>query len=67
MLLGGATDVGLWVTKRLQRLPKIIWLGRIAGFDFIREDADGVRFGAGVKLDRRGAAARRSFIPISAC
>ena len=42
VLLGGATDVGLWVTKRLQRLPKIIWLGRIADFDFIRED-DGRR------------------------
>ena len=55
VLLGGATDVGLWVTKRLQRLPKIIWLGRIADFDFIREDADGVAFGAGVKLDDAAA------------
>ncbi len=50
VLLGGATDVGLWVTKRLQKLPKIIWLGRIADFDFIHSDEDGVAFGAGVKL-----------------
>ncbi len=42
VLLGGATDVGLWVTKRLQRLPKIIWLGRVAGLDFLLEDEDGV-------------------------
>ena len=50
VLLGGATDVGLWVTKRLQRLRKIIWLGRVAAFDVILSDGDGVRFGAGVSL-----------------
>ena len=50
VLLGGATDVGLWVTKRFMRLPKIIWLGRIADFDVIYKDAQGVALGAGVKL-----------------
>ena len=50
VLLGGATDVGLWVTKRLQRLPKIIWLQRIAEFDGVRQDEHSVTFGAGVKL-----------------
>ena len=50
VLLGGATDVGLWITKRFMRLPKIIWLGRIADFDFVHKDADGVAFGAGMKL-----------------
>ena len=50
VLLGGATDVGLWVTKRFMRLPKIIWLGRIANFEFINENDDGITFGAGVKL-----------------
>lgn len=49
-LLGGATDVGLWVTKRMMRLRKIIWLGRVAAFDFLHADEDGVAFGAGVKL-----------------
>ncbi len=49
-LLGGATDVGLWVTKRMMRLDKIIWLGRIADFDFIRADGDAVSLGAGVTL-----------------
>ena len=50
VLLGGATDVGLWVTKRLMRLTKIIWLGRIAAFDAILSDGDCVRFGAGASL-----------------
>ena len=30
-LVAGATDVGLWVTKQLRDLPKIIWLGRVQG------------------------------------
>jgi len=50
VLLGGATDVGLWVTKRLMRLPKIIWLGRVAGFDRIAIGAAGLTIGAGAKL-----------------
>ena len=29
-LVAGATDVGLWITKQLRDLPKIIWLGRVA-------------------------------------
>jgi xanthine dehydrogenase small subunit len=56
VLLGGATDVGLWVTKRLQRLPKIIWLGRVAGLDFLDRDDDGMVFGAGVKLSEAAPA-----------
>ena len=35
MLVAGATDVGLWVTKQLRDLPKIIWLGRVEGLDAI--------------------------------
>jgi xanthine dehydrogenase small subunit len=45
-LVAGATDVGLWVTKRLQTLPKIIWLGRVRGLDAIAEAPDAVTFGA---------------------
>ncbi len=51
VLLGGATDVGLWVTKRLQRLPKIIWLGRIAGFDKHDGDDDQLSLRAGLSLE----------------
>ena len=48
VLTAGATDVGLWVTKQLRDLPKIIWLGRVAGLDGIDDAADAVTFGATV-------------------
>jgi xanthine dehydrogenase small subunit len=47
-LLSGATDVGLWVTKRLLDLKKIIWLGRIEGFEAIEDGASSLRLAAGV-------------------
>ena len=34
-ILAGGTDVGLWVTKQLRRLPKIVHLGRVAGLDAV--------------------------------
>lgn len=46
-LVAGATDVGLWVTKQLRDLPKIIHVGRVAGFDSIRDEADTLVIGAG--------------------
>ncbi len=49
-LVAGATDVGLWVTKQLRDLPKMIWLGRVKGFDEIEDRRDAVSFGAMVTL-----------------
>ena len=46
VLVAGATDVGLWVTKELRELRKIIWLGRVRGLDAIEDDAERVTFGA---------------------
>ena len=46
-LVAGATDVGLWITKQLRALPKIILLGRVASLAKIRETAQGFHFGAG--------------------
>lgn len=46
VLVAGATDVGLWITKKLQALPKIIWLGRVRGLDAIADTTDAVTFGA---------------------
>ena len=43
-LVGGATDVGLWITKQLRDLKRVIWLGRVAGLDTIGESADGALF-----------------------
>ncbi len=47
-LVSGATDVGLWITKQLRDLTKIIWLGRVRGLDTISVDGDAVTFGATV-------------------
>ena len=50
-LVAGATDVGLWITKQLRDLKRVIWLGRVAGLDEVRETPDGaLSLGAGVTL-----------------
>jgi xanthine dehydrogenase small subunit len=48
VLLAGATDVGLWITKQLRDLPKIIWLGRVRGLDEIDASDIAVTLGAAV-------------------
>ena len=51
-LVGGATDVGLWITKQLRDLKRVIWLGRVAGLDRVGESADGaLSIGATLKLE----------------
>jgi xanthine dehydrogenase small subunit len=46
--VSGATDVGLWVTKRLDDPRKLLWTGRIAGFDRVTETDESVFLAAGV-------------------
>ena len=48
-IIGGATDVGLWITKKLMTLDKIIHVGR-AGLDTIEPTADSLNIGAAVTL-----------------
>jgi xanthine dehydrogenase small subunit len=51
-LVGGATDVGLWITKQLRDPKRVIWLGRVAGLDKIGESADGaLSLGATLNLE----------------
>lgn len=45
-IVGGATDVGLWITKQLRDLPKIIHTGRAAGIADVISDGSGVTIGA---------------------
>jgi len=46
-IVAGATDVGLWITKQLRDLPKIIHLGRVRGFDHIEDTGYELLIGAG--------------------
>ena len=57
-LVGGATDVGLWVTKHLRDLKRVIWLGRVEGLDAVGESPGGaLSLGATLKLEDGAAAA----------
>jgi xanthine dehydrogenase small subunit len=51
-LVAGATDVGLWITKQLRDLKRIIWVGRVAGLDGFQPTADNwVSLGATLTLE----------------
>lgn len=60
LLVGGATDVGLWVTKALRDLPEVAFLHRLRDLQRVEALSDGLRIGAGVTISRlRGAMAGR--------
>jgi xanthine dehydrogenase small subunit len=48
VLVAGATDVGLWVTKQHRHLATMIDVTRVAGLGEIKEMPDGLVIGAGV-------------------
>ncbi len=50
-LIGGATDVGLWVTKRLQDLENVVFLADVAELKEIRVRSDFIRVGAMVRVN----------------
>ena len=51
LILAGATDVGLWITKALQTPPRILWLGRLRGaFTAIEAGDKALSLGAGLTL-----------------
>ncbi|MEM7072697.1 MAG: xanthine dehydrogenase small subunit [Pseudomonadota bacterium] len=52
LLFNGATDVGLWLTKNLNRFAKMIWLGRVAELEAWHENADQLSLGGGVRYDQ---------------
>jgi xanthine dehydrogenase small subunit len=51
-ILGGCTDIGLWVTKALQTNPLMIYTGEVAELKQIGETGQGLRIGAAVPLER---------------
>lgn len=55
-IVGGATDIGLWVTKMLKNIAPVVFLHRLAELQQITHSDDGIRVGAGVSIARlRGA------------
>ena len=48
VLVAGATDVGLWVTKAHKKLGTVIHLGRIGALHQIQESSENLILGAGV-------------------
>ena len=47
-IVSGSTDVGLWITKGLAPLGKIVWLGRVRGLDAVESGPDRLSLGAAV-------------------
>ena len=45
-LIAGATDVGLWITKQLRRLDKVIFLNRVDGLNRVEETEGSILIGA---------------------
>jgi xanthine dehydrogenase small subunit len=48
VLLSGATDVGLWITKQLRDLAQIIFLGRLGSLRRVSDEGNEVKLGAAV-------------------
>ncbi|KLN59205.1 FAD-binding molybdopterin dehydrogenase [Kiloniella spongiae] len=48
VIVAGATDVGLWITKQLRDLPKVIHIGRVTELQKIDHSNDEIIIGAGV-------------------
>jgi len=50
-LIGGATDVGLWITKRLMTLEKVCFVGQIGDMRKAEAGADTLRLGAAMTMN----------------
>ena len=50
-ILGGGTDIGLWVNKGLQTNATIIYTGEVAALKRVEETDVGIRIGAAVTLE----------------
>ncbi len=65
-LLGGATDVGLWITKQLRTLPKILHTGRVTELRRLVDDGASLSIGAAVTY-AEATQALSAFDPDVAC
>ena len=60
-LVGGSTDVGLWVTKQHRALEHLIFTGRVAELQSVVTTTDAIEIGAAVTLTDAVAALDRAF------
>ncbi len=60
-ILGGGTDIGLWVNKALQTNATIIYNGEVAALKRVTETADGLHIGAAVPLEPAFRAMNRCY------
>ncbi len=55
-LLAGSTDVGLWVTKKLEALGDVVWVGGVGELKRVERSAERLTIGAAVALEDAYAA-----------
>ncbi len=60
-ILGGGTDIGLWVNKALQSNPVTLYTGDVAELTHITETDAGLRIGAAVRLEAAFRAMNRLY------
>ncbi len=48
LILSGATDIGLWVTKKHMEIKHFLYLGNVRELNFLNENPDGFEIGASV-------------------
>lgn len=53
--VAGSTDVGLWVTKGMERLNPLVWIGRVRELGRIEETPATLEIGAGVTYTQAAA------------
>ncbi len=58
-LIAGATDVGLWITKQLRPIEKVIHVGRVAGLAEVEETDEAITIGAAATYREAEAALAR--------
>ncbi|WP_339948477.1 xanthine dehydrogenase small subunit [uncultured Albimonas sp.] len=59
VIVAGATDVGLWITKRLMEPETLIFVNRVKGFDRVLETPTHVELGAAATYARAAEALAR--------
>jgi xanthine dehydrogenase small subunit len=60
-ILGGGTDIGLWINKALQTNAAIIYTGEVEALKQVTEMSEGLRIGAAVPLEPAFRAMNRMY------